>query len=65
MVNIWDYIYRIVRLTDKRGSVYTGDVIEISPAEDIGETEDNLSLELKNGRILGFFPSEIESIQIL
>lgn len=65
MMNIWNYIYKSIRLTDIDGVVFVGEVIDISAKEDAGETEDSLTLELANGQILGFAPSEIKEIIVL
>ncbi|MDY4488768.1 MAG: hypothetical protein SPE18_12075 [Candidatus Limivicinus sp.] len=65
MMNIWNYIYKSIRLTDIDGVVFVGEVIDVSAKEDIGEAEDSLTLELANGQILGFAPSEIKEIKIL
>lgn len=66
MGNIWDFIYQDrVRITDHDGDAFIGSVISIDdPEEDEdGEaTEDTLSLELEDGRIIEFLTSEIASI---
>ena len=64
-MNIWVFIYKEIRLTDIDGTVFVGVVIDISAKEDTGEAEDSLTLELANGQILGFAPSEIKEIIVL
>lgn len=65
MMNIWNYINKPIRLTDIDGAVFVGDVIDISAKEDTGEAEDSLTLELANGQIIGFAPSETKEIKVL
>lgn len=65
MMNIWNYIYKSIRLTDIDGAIFVGEVIDISAKEDTGEAEDSLTLELANGQIIGFAPSEIKEIKVL
>ena len=59
---LWDYIYSYVRLKLKTGETFTGDVIAVFGAEEVGEREDSLSLEVRQGQIYGFFTSEIQTI---
>lgn len=61
-MDLWDYIYSYVRLKLKTGETFTGDVIAVFGAEEVGEHEDSLSLEVRQGQIYGFFTSEIQSI---
>ena len=62
-MSIWDFNNRDVRLTDTDGDVFFGTIIEISPAEDEERGEDCVSLESDDGRIIGFYTSEIKSIE--
>lgn len=64
-MNIWDFNYQKVRLTYKDGDVFAGRIIEISPAEDEEQGEDCVALELSDGRIIGFYESEIKSIEVI
>lgn len=64
-MNIWDFNYQKVRLTDKDGDIFVGSIIDISPAEDEDLGEDCAALELSDGRIIGFYESEIKSIEVI
>ena len=64
MVNVWDYnSARNVRLTCVDGEVYEGLVLEVCESEEDGMQEDSITIEVKDGRIIGFGASEIEKIE--
>lgn len=65
MVNLWDYYGKRVRITDTDGEVFIGDVLDVASAEDVEGDEDDLSLELSNGKIFGFSPSNIKNIEVI
>jgi len=65
MVNLWDYYGQYVKIIDVDGDVFIGDVLDVASAEDVEGDEDDLSLELSDGRIFGFSPSNIKSIDVL
>ena len=65
MVNIWDFANQLgkVRITTLDGEVYVGDIICVDDAEEADDDEDSITIEEKNGRIWGFYPSEIAKIE--
>lgn len=65
MINIWEWAYKDnIRITTVDGQVYDGSVIDITDVEETyGDPEDSITLEQKSGRIIGFYPSEIKSIE--
>lgn len=66
MVNIWKYDGMSFPVTIKTndGEQFTGSVICVNDADE-EEPEDNITLEMKNGRIISFYPSEIETIDVV
>ena len=64
MVNIWEYANRLpsVLLTAKNGKTYSGNIVCVMDSEETDDTEDSLTLEEANGKILVFFHSEIAEI---
>ena len=66
-INIWDFhAAERLRVTCTDGDVWEGRVIAIDDVEENeGDAEDSLVLETSDGRCVGFFPSEICSIERL
>ena len=64
MPDIWKFLYEDVVLVDSDGKKYVGRVVDIAPAEDTGDGEDNLTLATDSGSFIGFFPSEIQNIEL-
>ena len=64
MVNIWDFANTLPELEIETvdGEKFLGKVVAVFDAEESGEEQDNLSLELSDGRIVSFFPSEIRFV---
>ena len=63
MINIWDYYGAgKVSLKTKQGECFIGSVLNVWTAEENETDEDMIDIELSNGEIWGFMPSEIESI---
>ena len=63
MIDIWDWENENqVEIIDLTGKVFRGNVIEVSTAEDDGTKEETIALETNKG-IIGFMPSEIQTIQ--
>ena len=68
MIDIWKYANTLptVVLTAVDGQVFRGDIIYVEDAEENdGDPGDNLVLETKDGKIIGFLPEEIASIEIV
>ena len=49
-------------LKTKQGECFIGSVLNVWTAEENETDEDMIDIELSNGEIWGFMPSEIESI---
>ena len=63
MINVWDWVNQDhVEIVTVKGSVFRGNVIEVSTAEDDNTPEDTIALET-NSRRYCIMPSEIKSIQ--
>lgn len=66
MVDVWSFSGAgKVRLTCTDGEVYEGVVLEVCEPEEDGILEDSITIELKDGRIIGFAAGEIEKIERL
>ena len=64
MVDVWNFSGAgKVRLTCTDGEVYEGAVLEVCEPEEDGIREDSITVELEDGRIIGFAASEIEKIE--
>lgn len=64
MPDIWKFLYEDVILVNSDGEKYVGRVVDIAPAEDTEDDEDNLTLATDSGSFIGFFPHEIQSIEL-
>ena len=64
MPDIWKFLYEDVVLIDSDGKKHVGRVVDIAPAEDTEDDEDNLTLATDSGSFIGFFPHEIQSIEL-
>lgn len=62
-MDVWKYNYKKVYLITKDGEKFIGIIIDISEADETERHEPCISLELSNGRILGFYESEVLSIE--
>lgn len=65
MVNIWDFAWNLgkVKIVTNDGQTFIGDTLCVDPAEEADDEEDSITIEMKDGRIIGFHPSEISSIE--
>lgn len=65
MINIWEYANKLpnLEIETTEGQRFSGKVIAVFDAEESGEEQDNLALELKNGRIVSFYPSDIKTVR--
>ena len=64
MVDVWSFSGAgKVKLTCTDGEVYDGAVLEVCEPEEDGMLEDSITIELKDGRIIGFAAGEIENIE--
>lgn len=65
MVNVWDFARDLpkVEVTLKNGSVFVGEVIHVSDAEELETDEDYITVENRQDGIRMFAESEIESIE--
>lgn len=67
MINVWDYQEaNRVRLVDIDNDEFTGNVIDVTDAEEFmdGTTEDTLTIEV-DGKHIEFLQSEIKAIEQL
>ena len=69
MINIWDYQDATkVTVVDTEGRVFTGNIIELTEAEeeseDYGFGEDSISIYL-DGKVVCIPQSEIKSIEVI
>lgn len=66
-MNIWNYqnLSHDVKLTTKNGKQYTGYILSILDADDAEADEAEVCLELDSGLVMGFWESQIESIEII
>lgn len=62
-MNIWNYAYKKVRIVDKDGDVFIGNIIDVSDGDEMGDV--CVSLENKQGHITGLYESEIKSIELI
>lgn len=63
-MNIWDYNgEKNIRIKTKTGNEYIGDVVSVFDAEETYDSEDSITIVTDLGQYIGFFPSEIESIE--
>lgn len=67
MINLWDYAEMLprIQLITKDGSIYVGDTVIVYDADEIECAEDCIALEIEDGQIKHFFPSQIASIEIV
>ncbi len=65
MVNVWDFARDLpkVKVTLKDGSVFIGEVIHVSDAEEMDADEDYIDVENQQDGIRMFAESEIKSIE--
>ncbi|MCI9466556.1 MAG: hypothetical protein HFE99_05505 [Ruminiclostridium sp.] len=64
MIDIWGYGRTLPKLSIETvdGETFKGQVIGVFDADELEESEDSLSLELADGKIVSFYPSEIKSV---
>ncbi len=64
MVDVWSFSGAgKVRLICTDGEVYEGTVLEVCEPEEDGIREDSITIELEDGRIIGFAAGEIDNIE--
>lgn len=65
MVNIWDFAWELgkVKIITNDGKTFVGDTLCVLDSEEADDEEDSITIEMKDGRIIGFYPSEISSIE--
>ena len=61
MINVWNYANaRKVKITDTDDNVFTGTVICVTDAEENGQGEDDISIQVDRNTIVGILQSEIK-----
>ena len=66
MRKLHDYLdYKILRIVTDDGEVYEGFTVNVDYAEDNASGEDELVIETKDGRFIGFAESKIKSVDIV
>lgn len=64
MVNVWDYVgAKKIRITDEKNRVHEGSVVAVFDSEETYDDEDSIVIVNHEGKHIGFFPSEIQSIE--
>lgn len=66
MINVWDYVNcEMLEIMAVDGRKFTGRLVCVFDAEESGETEDNITIEVSDDYIIGFLQSEIKEIKVL
>lgn len=67
MINIWEYAntHPRIRLVDKKGKQYIGQTLMVFDALEADDEWDSIHIELDSGGIVGFYPQDIYSIEVL
>lgn len=64
MINIWNYQHKNIKVFCKDNTMYQGYAFDMLDAEEEeNENEDSLILQLRDGKIMAFYPSEIKRIE--
>ncbi len=63
-MKLFDFFRKTVNLTDCDGGRWNGKVSAYTPAIDSEIGEEEIAIEIKDGRLIGFTESEIKEITI-
>ncbi|MCD7831629.1 MAG: hypothetical protein LUI01_05130 [Firmicutes bacterium] len=62
---LWDYVdAHVLKITTKEGKEFVGELVSIFDTEENECDEDDITIKV-GGLYIGFFPSEIESIEVM
>ena len=67
MINIWEYANSLprIKLRANDDQVFVGKTIMVWDAEETDDDEDSITIEMDDGVIRTFYPSEIAEIEVL
>lgn len=64
MINLWDYVNsRKVKIIDIDGNIFEGSVVCVTDSEENETDEDDIAIQIDEYTIVGFYQSEIRSIE--
>ena len=64
-MEIWDFEYKTVVLTTKKGNRFRGYIFDIMDKDEMDTPGAILSIEAENGLYYGISEEEVESIEII
>ena len=66
MINVWDYTNaRRLKIIDIDGKEYVGSLVCVMDAEENGEEEDDITIQINDDTYIGFLQSKIARIDIV